>query len=202
MRNLLVVCALAVVLVAATSVMAQPQWSIGPKGGLTISSVYGDDSEGSSAKLGFAFGGFVMAALNDNFGIQTEVSWVRKGLTVDAGLVEIDWNLDYVEIPLLLVGMLPTGDLSKIMFYGGPAFAFNVGSDIEGIDAGDVTKGSDFGLAVGSGAIFDVGTVGILIDGRVTFGLTSWADEPTTDPDIKNYAFQFTAGVSVPLGGN
>ncbi len=235
------------------SSFAEMKISLGVKGGLNLTMPGGDELSGRLEDVGWAledydtttedfisfnaielskmssmtaflFGGFVNIQINDNFALQPELLYIRKGAQQDLevnttilGFVPTDlsgtlkWKLDYIEIPLLLKVMIPTEGALKPSFFAGPAISFVVSSNLglelvgvsEDVDIGSLVKSTDFGLVFGGCLDIDLSPKNfIVIDARYELGLTDWTDEPILDlVTLKNGGVQFMAGIGFRLGG-
>lgn len=220
-----------IVCLMAGPVAAQTKWSGGIKGGVSLAQISGDTGftdtftdgvniidlfgDVGDTRTGFIGGGFVTADVNEKFGIRAELLYAQKGgagtLNVNvnsapAGTADLTFKLDYIEIPVLLVGTFPTQGSTKISVFGGPAVAFNTSSklkfDVQGQtdeqDIGDSVESTDFGLAVGAGVSFPASArARIVIDGRYNFGFSKF---PKSGEDLKNRDLVFMAGFSFPFG--
>ena len=180
---------------------------IGIKGGLTVSDLWGEDSGGGDMKVGFLGGASFTYMFNENVGIQPEFLFHRKGIKENFLGVEITWNLDYVEIPILFKLAIPTEGSITPSFIVGPALAFNINSTLKGEylgqtaeeDASEITSDMDFGAVLGFNVGFDAGSVTVIFDARYTLGFMSIDKEG--DAEVRNSAFSFMAGVAFPIGG-
>jgi len=180
--------------------------ALGVKGGLTVSSWWGEDTAGEDMKAGFLGGAYFTYMFNDKFGIQPEFLYHRKGIKEEFLGVELTWNLDYIEIPILFKIVIPTESAVTPGFIVGPALAFNVNSTVKGEylgqsaeeDASDITSDMDLGFVLGLNVGFDIGSAEILFDLRYTLGFMTIDDEG--DASVRNAAFSFMAGVAFPLG--
>jgi opacity protein-like surface antigen len=195
------------VLIGTTSAFAQLTWEVGAKGGLSIGDLIGNDASDSlyvnSVRTGFAGGAFITANLNKDFAIRLEGLYVQKGAKSDDAGDTYTIKLDYFEIPVLAVIKLPVNEKIEVQGFAGVSFAFNVSakvSDGEEIDIKDDIKSADYGLTVGAGVAYDIGSAKILLDGRWTYGLNK-IDDTTRDLDVKNSDFLIMAGVGIPIGG-
>jgi opacity protein-like surface antigen len=221
-----------IVCLIAGPVAAQTKWSGGIKGGVSLAKIGGDTGFSDSftdgvdvidlfgdvgdTRTGFIGGGFVTADVNEKFGFRVELLYAQKGGAgtlnvnlngVPAGTADLTFKLDYFEVPVLLVGTIPTQGSTKLSVFGGPTIAFNTGSklkfDVQGQaneqDIGDTVESTDFGLALGAGVSFPASArARIVIDGRYTLGFSKF---PNTGEDLKNRDIVFMAGFSFPLGG-
>lgn len=160
MRQLQTV-AVVVALVVMFSVAAEAAGNlqIGFKGGLGLSSIYGEtyeyyywddwddyyyeESYEYSGKLGLAGGGFITIYFADYFGVQAELLFVRKGAVMkleayyedyyDIYYIEedINVNLDYIEVPILAKIRLPLGESFAPNFFAGGSLCINTGAQWE-----------------------------------------------------------------------
>lgn len=180
---------------------------LGVKGGLTVSDLWGEDSGGADMKVGFLGGASFTYMFSENMGIQPEFLFHRKGIKENFLGVEITWDLDYIEIPVLFKIVIPTQGAVTPGFIFGPALAFNINSTLKGEylgqtaeeDAGDITSDMDLGFVLGLNIGFDAGAAEILFDLRYTLGFMTIDEEG--EAAIRNSAVSFMAGVAFPLGG-
>lgn len=194
---------------------------IGGKAGFNVSDLNVDAAPGEviDTRTDFVGGGFVSFPIGDFFAFQPEVLYSRKGAKVNDSEegVELKVKLDYVEIPLLLVGrLMDENSAARPIVYAGPAVSFEAKCEIEGTvdavsasaDCNDIsqfggddieTKGTDFGIIFGGGLEFNAGSAVIIIEGRYNVGLVDINDTPD-DTEIKNRAFSFMAGIGFPIG--
>jgi opacity protein-like surface antigen len=167
----------------------------GIKGGLSLGNLTGkyaeqfDTAANGSLKAGFAGYGLFGIDVLDNFGAQIELGYVNKGKSWSSksnSKNTVSFNFDYLEIPILVKGMLPLGPI-KPMLYAGPTLGFLLSSAMKmhveqtGFPTRDTSisipdssrNGFDFGLAIGAGSTFAVGPGAIIFDIRYTFGFNS-----------------------------
>ena len=198
---------------------AEPEWTLGFKGGLAIADLGGDDVEADDigTRTGFAGGLFAQVDLSENFGIRLEGLYHMKGASEDSADVEFTYKFDYIEFPVLLVGQIPASESVTVSAFAGPVLALNTKADLE-LSAGGATVTADikdyiasfeFALAFGLGAAFDVGSVVISLDGRYQLGMTTIDDGlgeaifgTPVELDAKNQGWVFMAGVGFPVGGD
>lgn len=198
------------VLLFAGSLLAQGS-NIGIRGGLNIANLGGSDVENTDSKTGVNFGGFFHYAINEIFSIQPEVlysakgakaKFVEDGVTVDAKL-----NLNYIDIPVLLVVNLPVENASiKPHLIVGPHMGILLSAKVKGeaggfsgeVDVKDVYKSTDFGAVVGAGIGIPVGNNMLNFDFRYHQGLTS-IDDSGEDLDEKNRGFSINAAFGFNL---
>jgi hypothetical protein len=147
------------------------------------------------------------------FSIQPEVLFMSKGATTDVGDLNdgvLSVNLSYIELAVLGRYSLGSGPLRPTVFVG-PTLGYNVGCEIELDDVGAVDcdqdefdvatiKSTELGGVIGAGIDYDMGGLVLVADARYGLGLTN-IDDTGSDADVKNRAWTFMAGFSVPLGG-
>lgn len=207
------VAAIVLVMLMAGGVEAQ---TIGFKLGPSFStlSTDGDGDPGTLTK--FTGGGFIRFGFN-RFAVQPELMYVTKGaqetVTEDGESIDVDLELDYVEIPVLLVLEIPAASVSPFL-YAGPAFAFEVGcsfsltgggvslsadcDDVDEEDSGDRKK-FDIGAMIGGGLAIPMGPGAITLEGRYNFGLRNLAD--SDEGTLRNRSGAVLVGFSIPFGG-
>ena len=188
---------------------------IGVKGGLTVSNWWGSDAGGPDMKAGFVGGAFFAYMTHDKFsflsfkniGIQSELLFHRKGVKEVYYDVGISWDLDYLEIPLLVKAEIPPlSKISKGYLLIGPAFAFTLSSKMKAEylgesaeeDVGDITSNMDIGLVLGLSVNFDIASTVLVLDLRYTLGMMT-IDEGG-GAEVRNGALSFTAGMGLPFG--
>lgn len=193
--------------ICGTTLQAQSKITYGPKAGLTLANLYGDDNSETDSKIGFAGGGFLSIQASDQIVIQPELLYTTKGAKFDTLGLELKLKLNYIEVPILIKWMFPTeGTVKPSLFIGGaPAFLasakaeVSVGGAAVEADIKDITKSFDFGVIVGGGLDFAAGSGTFAIDVRYTLGLTS-IDDTGFDEDVKNKAFSASIGYAIGVG--
>ncbi len=182
----------------AQSLQDQPlRWGL--KGGVNVTTMYGDQVHGPAARAGFTGGLFLNYRFTPNWSIQPEVLFSIKGADLDQGVIgetgSADYELGYLEIPVLAKYTFETNSIAKPYLNAGPQVGFSLYGDSNGRDIKrDQLKDAEFALAFGGGVDFVVAsspsdfikTVGL--DLRYTLGLTDTFDVPG-DPETKNHAF-------------
>jgi hypothetical protein len=201
---------MALALVLAAGGARAATYEIGVKGGIAIQTLSGDDVESDEieSRTGFAGGGYFQADFNRNFGIRFEALYFMKGATADSASFDAAFKLDYLEMPVLLVGHIPVSETARLSVFAGPTLALNVNAEIEGsaggvsasVDVGDYITDFDFGLTFGAGMYFDLGSAILGVDGRYGFGLATIDDDDSEQADVKNQGFAFLVSIGVPLG--
>lgn len=173
----------------------------GVKGGLNYSTLAVNEADDESSRLGYNFGLFARSAPDQPLGVQVELLYSTKGssTTYNAlfGLItqEVDFNLNYLELPVLF--SLRMGDIVDLQLGAYGAYLISakasssgdLGSGSEELDR-DNFKSLDFGIA--GGVAFNLGSsaqVGV----RYLHGLSKVADSNVADlvlGDAKNRCVQ------------
>ncbi len=204
----LVVTMFAIVLMftlCSSSVFAGGLTGKGVKGGLNFANFHGEDTEGMdfSSKMGYCAGGFITYSINDVFAIQPEVLFTTKGAKWNLGTgAVITFSVNYLEIPVLAkLSIASQGSVVPSLFVG-PYVAMKLSSkakieyegESEEDDWGEDIKTTDFGVVVGGGVDFALGSRKVTVDARYTLGLTSMYDSPD---DLKNGVISLMVGLSL-----
>ncbi len=148
----------------ATAQDYQPR--IGIKGGMNISNLYVNDVDDESARIGYHVGLFAKMPITSFFAIQPELLYSAKGASAEGGFLgsEYDFNLNYVDLPILAVVNLGP----NVNIHGGPYIAYLIGGSFDtdssvGGTSSDINIDNfnrfDYGVAVGIG--FEFGAVSL-----------------------------------------
>jgi hypothetical protein len=183
----------------------------GLKGGVNWAKIGGDGApDNVSSRTGFSGGGFLRHNMNEQFGVQAEVLYVQKGFEGDIHTVDGDIHpgkarLDYVDVPIELVGRFKGTDKIALEVFAGPSFNFNIKAEAEtedGFENDDGrTKNFEFGAVVGGGIEYMLSSFSILADVRYSLGATSIAEDVAGQSvDVKNRGIAVMGGISFPLG--
>ena len=158
--------------------------------------IAGPDAGDTDQLMGFAFGGFFTYNFSPTFALQPEFLYTMKGFSVPVLGVDIDFKMDYIEIPVLFKFQFGTGTAKPCLF-AGPAVAFMVSAKLEvlgeSVDADELWKSTDLGLVFGGGIDFPVGSGMVTFDGRYTMGMSKIPDAGG-EIDIKNANISFLVG--------
>jgi hypothetical protein len=187
------------------------QMQIGPKVGLNISNLHGDDAGSPDSKTGFSGGAFFTYQFNKMFAIQPEAYYTMKGAKEKTNFegvdVDLTYSLDYIEIPLLIKFIIPMeGSSIKPAIFAGPAVGFNTtakgkveysGESYEE-DLTDIAS-TEFAIIFGGGVGFPVGGNELGFDVRYNLGMTT-IDDSAAKADVKNNVINFNVyfGFSLP----
>lgn len=141
---------LSVAVTSATAQMNQPQ--IGLRVGGNLAQLRGESSFGDDAtdrKLGFTVGTFAEMPLTGSFSLQPELLYTQKGGTEE----DVDFNLDYLELPVLVKYNLPVEGRLVPSLYAGPYAAYTLRRSFKSegvsIDADEFFKSVDYGATFG-----------------------------------------------------
>ena len=91
--------------------LSQAQMQIGPKAGLNISNISGNDAGSPDSKTGFCGGLFFMYQFSNMFAVQPEAYYTMKGAkekeSIEGYTATATVSLDYIEVPILLKLVIP-----------------------------------------------------------------------------------------------
>ena len=198
-----VILAVLVSALLTATLFAQGLTGKGAKVGLNIASWGGKHAKdiAPDSRMGFALGGFITYTISDNFAIQPEILYTRKGAKQKIDEVEEDpffgtiratldltATVNYLEIPILARLTIPTqGGLEPYLF-AGPALSIKLNDKLKSsikltingepflefaVSQDADVKSTDFGLVLGAGAAFPAAQGKLTVDARYTLGLTS-----------------------------
>jgi hypothetical protein len=163
----LTVSLLALMLIATITVKAQV--SLGVKGGLNMSNLYGDELTDKNVKFGFNIGLAADYEFQPDMAIQTGLFFSSKGAKVtreyNSVSGEFKQNLNYLQLPVHFAYKYEVMPATRLVFHAGPYIAYGVGGKSE-ITSGSVSitndkvfgdedyqyKPFDAGLGLGVGA--------------------------------------------------
>ncbi len=189
-----------VLAIVAIGFSAQAQVKFGVKAGLNGYNFSGDDADdlNTDTKIGFNVGGLVNVPISTNFSFQPELLFSAEGAKVSEGEDRVNFNLNYVNIPLLAQFNSASGFYAE----AGPQIGFLVSAKadykINGVstdeDIKDDLKSTNFSVAIGAGYKL---ASGLGFGARYNFGLSNISDD--NDSDLKVGGFQ--VGLSYTFGG-
>lgn len=188
-----------------TTVFAQ--FAIGPRAGLHFSSVAVDPDEDTEGTLGLMFGAVAELGLSDNFAIQPEASYVKRGFDRefddDGDLFSSDLRINYLDF-----GALAKLKTSSEGFYGylgaGPYYSYALSGELEteflGInntaevdfDDDESFERGDWSVAFAAGIGVPLGESHFFLDARYLLGLVDI--EKGEDTDVRNRGVSVSAG--------
>src|SRR5574341_2061464 len=196
---------MALVLVLGCTSQAQTKMSFGPKAGVSLANLTGDDADSilvdATWKFGFSGGAFLAIDVAQQFRVQPELLYAMRGAKEDT--TDAKLKLDYVAFPILLKWMAPTQGKAKPSLFVGPEVAFLMSAKFDtiggNIDVKDSTKSVDFGIVIGGGLDLAAGSGEVTFDVRYNLGLAKIDDTPS-DFSIKNSGFTAMIGYAIPIG--
>ena len=142
---------------------------------------------------GIQFGVFYNIKLSDNFDLQPEINFIPRGYWFDqTPLYDTRYKIkiNYLELPLIIKYKAP---LNSINFnvYTGPFAAIKLNANghleyegIQKIESLDCVKDFDYGMVMGLGSEFKVGTGQLLIDLKFNWGLHNMMSQPDEYIDL------------------
>ena len=181
---------------------------LGVKGGVNSTKITGDDIDDVKSRTSFNVGLLAEIPITQRLSLQPEVMYSGQGFDVEEidqdNMFDTDENieyqLDYIQVPLLLKAYLVKG----LSIEAGPQFGFKIheeldfqpnndGGDIEINEDDSYVKDFDTGLVLGAGYKFDNG---FFVNGRYNMGLTNIFEDNTIfeNVDAKNAVWQFGIG--------
>jgi hypothetical protein len=200
---------------------AMAQFTYGPKVGLNLANLSGDDVEDSKMLIGFNIGVLGNYAVSDIFSLQAEVMYDAKGAKYEGtdengNKTDFPFSLGYINIPIMAKATF--GD--DIKFFGevGPTIGLLMSAKMDGeseyevptgfnpqtgqityetIKVKDSYKGTDFGLVFGAGTLIPAGNMKLMIDARYNMSLGTIAEDPEQGdtPDVKNGVISINLGL-------
>jgi hypothetical protein len=198
-------------LLAHTDTHAQFGFSVGPKGGLAVTSLRGDDAGDIEARTTWFYGIFTNFQLGKVFALQPELLLTERGADVTSNNVRSNISINYFEVPVLAKLRLPLANeviFPHILF--GPNFAFRTDVDFTSTDtqsggaisvSTDDIRKSDIGGLVGAGVDIQTQGSGIFftLDGRY-----GWSFQDLNDNDnmiaLRHSGWMFAVGVGFRIG--
>jgi len=176
---------------------AQSIGSAGIKGGLSVSTLYPENANNQSSRLGFNAGLYGQILSSEAFAVQLELLYSTKGSTAQSvGAIDqqVTYHLNYLDLPVLAVFKL--ADFAEIQLGGYASYLLNANISYKGDFATgsspinkDNLKSFDYGIAGGIGAHFGKVKVGA----RYNFGVVKIANSNTARTymgDAKNTCAQ------------
>lgn len=202
-RAALLLVALAPALVRAQQAPPRrgPRPAVGAEVGYSRSDLGGADAQRVRSRQGALTGVFLVAPLAGPISLRPEILFALKGGRTQAdvaggGTVELDIELAYIEMPLLLKLGARRGRFRPMVF-GGPAPALQIGCDLQVIDPNTPVRTTcdqtglppfrqfDVGLVAGGGLEVRWPQSALALEARYTTGLRSVLDAV----DVRNRSF-------------
>lgn len=175
--------------------------SFGFKGGLNLSSIYGDNSDGTKMRAGVHLGVMSEFKLTSKFSIQPELLYSQQGVNQDvfftliqdaiAPEITLKSRYNYLNLPIL--AKYYASENFSLEF--GPQVGFLVSAKQEGdgqeLDVKDGVKSIDFGVSVGFGYKL---SSGLNFSARYNAGLSNINDVDGISDENTNGVIQVSVG--------
>lgn len=188
--------------------------SFGFKGGLNFSNI--SSNSDINNKIGFIAGFFYKHNFSKLFSVQSELLYSMKGCKfAPQEIVDEDgnslgefitsWNLNYIEIPILVKLNIDTERIIKYYFYLGPCIGYNVSSTFKmsnssgsgsGNKKGDIDGINTFELSLLPGVIFEFDDK-FAIDLRYSSGITNIFEGDSFGEKEKNSVFSLLLSMKI-----
>ena len=163
---------------------------LGIKAGINISDLTNLENEyiEMGTKSGLAVGVFYCVDITDEFSIQPEMNYTMKGVR-DSGVTDgndwaLNFNIDYLEFPVLVKYRFPSFGKFEPNLFAGPYLGIklsaktkvtlneeSVSEDVEDI------RSTDFGVVIGGGLDFELWSGHLILDARYAYGLVDVSTE-------------------------
>lgn len=227
MRNILLIAvaaALAGTPGTAPAAAENPTWELVFYGGGVTASFTGSEAKdfvGDEYNEGFTGGLGLILRADEEIAVETGIRYVRKGgagtflrsfaipnfTNVISEVGTGEFTLDYVEVPLLVAGVLDVGARSHVRGFAGIALGILVDTGLEGtiddepldVELDGVFSDIDFSGVVGAAYRYAFESFALHIDGRWSRSLVSIENDDTVDPKITNNVWALSLGVGLPL---
>lgn len=192
-------------LLSLTPCAGQVSIDYGMKGGLNSSDIQSQQVGGGERRTAPAGGIMVMFSPPGTFAFQPELLYMGKGdkedVIVEGGREEtVTLKLNYLELPLLAKLRAPILGNAEAGVYAGPALALKLKEELTdplGLvepDESPIAKDTDLGAAMGIEFGFGLGSGRILLDLRVTLGVSDIAEGTFLRSDASNQNFSLMTG--------
>jgi hypothetical protein len=161
---------LAVVIMALFTISANAQANFGAKAGLNLYKISADEGDNSDMKAGFHIGMLAHIHMSDNFALQPELVYSSQGAKTEVDGDKVNFNLNYVNVPLLFQYMFDNG----FRLEAGPQIGFLASAkyknDGNSVDIKEGFNSIEFGVPLGVGYI---SPSGFGVDARYNIGLSN-----------------------------
>jgi hypothetical protein len=195
------VCLVAAALcLGAGAAHADPRYYGGARWSFTMADVASEVEQ--DPRFGVGGGVFVAGTAWNSLDLRLEANYVQKGARLTFSQASVEWQMEYIEVPLFLVWNTAPKSGTAVEFYGGVSYGFpiemqyeqgdNLGFDMEDFEGIPVqltsrtalvvndVEDSDLSFALGIGLSVPVGQVNFLVDARYTRSLT----DPVVEADL------------------
>ncbi len=208
----MIVCTV-LLFVVGTTAQAQGT-SLGVVGGVNMATLSIEDSEGIdiNSKLGLNFGARLNATFSPSFGVILGALYSQKGMKTTEQGVDVGFNINYIDFPLLAQFVVPTSEPGKVSVHlaAGPAVGLKVSCKVGGeqdgtsvsfdcADLGLDLKSVDVGVMALVGLDILAGPGSVIVDVAYDLGLTN-INSTSAEGSVKNRNLYVMAGYQFPLG--
>jgi hypothetical protein len=171
---------------------AEPRLTGGVRVAFTAADLSGEQEY--DPRFGVGGGIFLQGSAWKQIDLRVEANYVQKGGDLAFAETQIEWQLDYLEVPMLVVFNLRPKAKTSVELFAGIAYGFgilqqiergdDIGADLEDYVGSDLelnatttlnmesVEKNDLGFALGMGLSVPTGPVNFLVDIRYVSGLT------------------------------
>lgn len=191
-----------IICIVAQHGQAQTNTLVGFKGGWIQSSLLGSDANSQKVKSGYNAGVvFNIASTNHVFSFQPEVLYSKRATELTYLNYREAYEIQYVDIPLLLKISLPL-EVIRPNVFAGPYAGVKIAdkytytellTEISVTDSNQL-KGVDYGAVFGAGVDLDLESVVLTFDGRYNLGMQE-LERAESPEDLKNGSFSINLGL-------
>jgi hypothetical protein len=184
--------------------------AIGPKGGLSINRLRGNDAVRTQDRTGVVIGGFINISFLRLLSVQPELFFSQRGGGANISNTSTsNLKLSYMELPILFKLRLPLGRTFFPHVFAGPDFAYRVYSKSTNTDnnTGTTTEiDNDRIRRMANGGVFGAGLdiqgkhCFYTIDGRYGFTFNDLG-KSTYRLDVRNRNVTILVGIGFRFGG-
>ena len=186
------------------------QISFGIKGGTNVAE-FSFQEQGATIPQetinGFTLGAVLEVGLGGNVFLQPEAIFIQKGSQLQILNDNNKFNVNYLDIPVLLKIKLLNSNLLNINVLAGPSFGLALnGEQSTGSQTIDINFGGenglkrfDLGINAGGGVGINLGSIGVFGDVRYLFGVSNISED--ADREIKNRGLNLSVGLMFRLLG-
>jgi hypothetical protein len=195
MKKLIAVLVI-ILIVASCASAKQGTLTYGPKFALNFASEGGDNGNYITSSTKFGIGGFAIYGLEGPFAVQGELLYNRKGCGVTGYSSAVTVTGSYIDIVALAKYNIQMDGLIKPSVFVGPSLGILLGANVDqGGTVTDITSnasGTDFGLVLGAGAMYNMGSGNIMVDLRYYLGFSNV--NKVSPPSNTNQIFSINVG--------
>lgn len=203
MKKIMMIAAMMIAAIGANAQNEVGQITLQPKAGINISNITGDILYDKKAKVGLVAGVEAEYGIAENFGLAFGVLYSMEGAKAKAGkaasqggeiglaLVDANYNLDYINIPIL-AQYYP---IKGLALKAGIQPAFNVRHKVTGdADKADIAGVKSFNFSIPVGLSYEYES--FVLDARYNIGVTKLFKDADKG---RNSTFSITIGYKFAL---